>query len=571
MAGISGTFTAAAAWNVDNPFLSEDLNELTEVVSKFDVYALRWTYVDASFARRLHQANRWAVSAQMRGQSFFDDFYNRIYIIPGSLDVGNLLSTQTRQIVLWNAYTTPGQTLQAAQLGPQAGLSLTLPAGVVLPYEMNPLRELTFTLQIEIAGPPTIDSYLDFTVEGTSYRVPIVGRRIVLFPFAPNWGSPVDETITMRSWVLPAEDGSEQTGSESGQIPRRTLEYNINLRTAVQAQRCENLLFAWQSRFFGVPHWGEEERTTGALSAGSLTIPFNTFGMSLEPGSLVVLYQDEDKNEIREVESVAVDGVTLTTALQYEWPLASRVYPCFVGLMSEAVSGSRETSRVGRMPVMFDCEPSVTPGNVALTTAPLTYRGKELYLGKVNWLSAMPFSFTSDVQRVDANVGRFMAFSSSGFSKMSRRHNWTLFNRADIFSFRQFLGRRQGVARSVFMPSGTEDFILVQQVLDTEVTLVVTKNDYGTLAGAHPARRDIIIQMNNGSYYCRRITGTSDFENTTRLQIDSSLGVTIQPSDVKQISFLTLYRQESPSTTIRHLTDSKATVDAMLVAKTTED
>ena len=41
--------------------------------------------------------------------------------------------------------------------------------------------------------------------------------------------------------------------------------------------------------------------------------------------------------------------------------------------------------------------------------------------------------------------------------------------------------------------------------------------------------------------------------------------------DVARISFLTLYRFESPSTTIRHLTDSKATVEAIMVAKTTED
>lgn len=571
MAGIIGQFLAGVERPAINPFLSEDLNELTEVVSQFDFYDTRWHYFDAGYGQwRPHADNHWGVTAQRKMHSFYDDFYNRIYIIPGALDAGNLLSTQQRHIIVWNAYLI-SQTLEAAGLGPQAGITMSPPFGVSIPYEIPPLQEVDFTVQIELAGPPTIDSYANFTVEGITYTVPIIGRRIVLFPFAPTWGSPFDETITLRSWVIAANDGSEQTGSESGEVPRRSFEFNINLRTALQAQRCENLLFAWQSRFFGVPHWGEESRLSSDVAAGTTTLPFDTFGLSLEPGTLVAIYFDENKNEIREVDTVAIDGVTITTGAEYDWPQGTRVYPCFVGLAAPTVSGSRETSRVGRTPMMFDCEPSVTPGNVALNEPLLTYRGKEMYLGKINWKSALPFVFTSDVERVDSNTGKFVAFSDAGFSKFSRRHNWTMFNRGELFAFRQFLGRRQGVARSVFMPSGNEDFNMAAPILASEDTLVVQKNEYGALAGAHPARRDIIIRLVDGTYFTRRIVTTSDFDSFTRLQLDSSLGQDVQPSEVEQISFLTLYRFESPSTTIRYLTDSKATVDASMVAKTTEN
>ena len=571
MAGIIGQFLAGVEQPAINPHLSSELNELTEVVSQFDTYNTRWQLFDAGYGIwRPHADNHWGITAQRKMHSFYDDFYNRIYIIPGALDAGNLLSTQQRHIIVWNAYLIP-QTLESAVLGPQTGITMSPPAGVSIPYEIPPLRELDFTVQIELAGPPTIDSYADFTVEGITYNVPITGRRILLFPFGPTWGSPFDETVTLRSWVIESENGDEQTGSESGQVPRRTFEFNINLRTSLQAQRCENLLFAWQSRFFGVPHWGEESRLDSDLAAGTTTIPFDTLGLSLEPGSLLAIYLDEDKNEIREIDTVAVDGVTVTTGLEYDWPQGSRVYPCFVGLMNDTVSGTRETSKVGRMPVAFDCEPSVTPGNTAANVPALTYRGKELYLGKINWKSALPFSFKSDVQRLDANGGKFVAYSASGFSKFSRRHNWTMFNRADIFGFRQFLGRRQGVAKSTFMPSGNVDFDMAAPILAAEDILVVKKNEYGALAGAHPARRDIIIRLVDGTYFCRRIVTTSDFDSFTRLQLDSSLGVDLDVDDVEQISFLTLYRFESPSTTIRHLTDSKATVDASLVAKMTED
>lgn len=571
MAGITGTFTQDFKRPAINDFLSTDLNELTEVVSQFDVYDTRWSPFRVRYGTwRPHVDNHWGIYAQRKMRSFYDDFYNRIYLIPASLDAGNLLSTQERHIILWNAYLLP-QTLEATGLGPQIGITMTPPFGISIPYEIPPLRELDFTVQIELAGPPTINSYANFTVEGVTYTVPITGRRIVLFPFAPNWGSPVDETVTHRSWALLSENGDEQTGSESGEVARRTLEYNINLRTALQAQRVENLLFAWQSRFFGVPHWGEESRTTSAIFQGGETIPFDTTGLSLEPGSLIAVYSNEDKNEIREIETVLSDGVTVTTALENDWPEDTRVYPCFVGLMNEVAGGQRETSTVGRMPVSFDFEPSVTPSNTALNEPALTYRGKELYLGHTNWLSAMPFSFSADTKRVDKGTGKFVSFTVSGFSRMSRRHNWTLFNRADIFDFRQFLGRRQGVARSVFMPSGTADFNMVTPILAAEEILNVEDNEYAAMVGAHPARRDIIIELKDGGYFCRRIISTTNFDGYSRLQLDASLGADLDPSQVKRISFLTLYRFESPATTIRYLTDSKAQVDAMLLAKMTEN
>lgn len=570
MAGIIGRFTQGFKRPALNPHLSSDLNALTEVVAQFDTYETRWSDFRARYGTwRPHVDNHWGIRAQRKMGSFYDDFYNRIYIIPGSLDAGNLLSTQQRHIILWNAYLLP-QTLEAAGLGPQTGITMSLPFGVSIPYEIPPLRELDFTVQIDLAGPPTINSYANFTVEGVVYTVPITGRRIVLFPFSPNWASPVDETVTHRSWAMRTVDGGEQTGSESGEIGRRTLEYNITLRNALQAQRCENLLFAWQSRFFGVPHWGEEERTTAPLAAGATTILFDTFGLSLEKGSLVALYRDEDKNEIREVQQVAAGGVVVTTGLENDWPVNTRVYPCFVGAINDVSGGTRETSTVGRMPVSFDFEPSVTPGNTALNDPALTYRGHELYLRQTNWLSAMPFSFSADTQRVDKGTGKFVTYTSSGFSRMSRRHNWLLENRADIFAFRQFLGRRQGVARSVFMPSGTADFNMALPILAAEDILTVEDNEYAALVGAHPARRDIIIHMKNGGYYCRRIVSATSLDGFARLQIDAPLGADVNPNQVRRISYLTLYRFESPASTIRYLTDSKATVDAMLVAKPTE-
>src|SRR6478736_10477655 len=38
--------------------------------------------------------------------SFFDDWYNRIHLIPVVVNLNNVITDQTREITLWNAYLT---------------------------------------------------------------------------------------------------------------------------------------------------------------------------------------------------------------------------------------------------------------------------------------------------------------------------------------------------------------------------------------------------------------------------------------------------------------------------------
>lgn len=43
--------------------------------------------------------------------SFQDDLYNRIHITPARLDLGNIVSTQTAPVTIWNAYLEPKLSL----------------------------------------------------------------------------------------------------------------------------------------------------------------------------------------------------------------------------------------------------------------------------------------------------------------------------------------------------------------------------------------------------------------------------------------------------------------------------
>src|SRR5690606_14439274 len=60
-----------------------------------------------------------------------------------------------------------------------------------------------------------------------------------------------------------------------------------------------------------------------------------------------------------------------------------------------------------------------------------------------------------------------------------------------------------------------------------------------------PNRRDIRIQLTDGTVLYRRITGAMEIEAGERLSIDEPLGVDVPPEGFALVSWLMLMRQES--------------------------
>jgi hypothetical protein len=493
------------------------------------------------------------------------DLYFRVHVKPALIDFGNLINTEVRDVVVWNA-TFAFQFLSQTTSPTQPGVTFALPDGLALPYILKPLEEVITKVEANISGPPSIDSEFTFTISGFVYRVRSIGRRILLWPFPPNWRTQVDDSYVFKSWALRSSNGKVQSGSQWGNAPRRELEYNVLLKRDDSA-RAENLLMGWQSRFYGVVCWPDRSNLTADVPAGTrVIIPCDTTNRSFAAGGFVVIFDRSTRYESAEIESVTPTSITVTSDLKNTWESGLRVFPVFAGLINATVSGVRHTDGVIELPVSFECEPSTTYGNTPVGPAVPTYRGEELYLGRLNWVSPLAFEYNSDREKIDLNTGRFYSDSESDWTPQNKEHTWFLKSREDAQAFRQFLGRREGIARPVYMPTGNTDLTLIADPLIGSVVIDVIDVEYTVLA-AHPARRDIIMLMKNGTYFTRRVleAGPIPGGEGTRIVLDQAWAATIDRNTVKRISFLGLYRLVSNKATIRWHTDDKGTVNLRLI------
>lgn len=499
--------------------------------------------------------------------SYFDDYYNRIHVVPSSIAFGSIIASSTRDLVVWNSYLDP-KVFSDINVPADLGVSVNPPAGVSIPQTFNALQQWTFSVVADLIGPPTFDSAFEFTVSGRTISVPVSGRRLVVFPFAPNWNSPVDESFEWNSWVLTAGDGSEQTGSNWGNQPRRHFSYTVLLK-GLQLQKFENLLFGWQHRAFGLPVWVDKTKTTASIAPGSTAVPCDTSLRSFVADGFGVLYLDDDNFEAFAIQSVSAGSITAALPTQRAWPAGTRVYPVIPALLNQTTSGGYQVDNLAVVPVSFDCDPQQTPGNTATTATVPQYQGEELYMLRANWASPLSFQVNSARRTLDYRTGANSTYSTQGFSKTTRKHTWNLTGRQSSADFRAFIGRREGIAIPVYMPTGNTDFTVVSPALVDTAYLDVSPNDYDLFVGAHPARRDLAILLRNGTYFVRRITDAQMSGSVLRLTLDATFPQNIDPSQMKRVSLVGFYRLESNSVSIRWLTDEVGTAEANLVTKRT--
>lgn len=500
-----------------------------------------------------------------KSRYFIDDWYYRIHIMPGVVDLGNLVSSQSRDVVLWNAYLSPVTFSEFSYTGFD-GITLTPPTGLSPPTQLKALGLYTYQLAVSTSGPPTIDASMSWTIDGTVYTVPVSGRRVVAFAFPPNWDRGVQETIEFKSTVIQSHDGSEQRASLRAR-GRRSFEYTTLLQK-VEQQRVDSLLFGWQSRLFALPCWPEESRLVSAVAAGNSVLTLDTTYRSFVVGGLVAVYASPSDVEIREISEVTSENVTLAAPLAKDWPADTRVYPAFVAAANATMSGRRLTDRVLELPVRFVCEPSVTPDN-ASGAADGTYQGAELSLSRVNWANAQTVEWNADYSMLDQGTGKFSLLPRAGFSQITKAHDWVLQGYQQVSNFRGWLSRRSGRAVSVYVPSGFDDFNLAADALASDTGIDCRQNDYENQAAGNPARRDILIQFRDGTSLARRIFSAATTEDGfTRLVFTEALGRDITISDVRRISYLGLYRLGSDSITLNWMTRKVVTASTTLVNTT---
>lgn len=492
-------------------------------------------------------------------------FYNRIEITPNRVDFGNLITEQEVNLSVWNGYLEDKPL--TGVLVDASGVTIDTP--VAVPGTIQSLEVVGYVLTGLLQGDPTIDGEVTFTIDGEFYVVQIVGRRIVVFPFMPNWKANPVEELTWVTTVERSYDGDEQRRSMR-RVPRVKWAYNIMTKGRQESANLENMLFGWQSRNFAVPIPATRSVVSADVALGATTIMVNTTDRGYYAGQQALLYVDYANYEAVVIQSVLSDRVTLATPTLAAWNAGTTFHATGVAHLRNQQAIRRETDFHVTASLEWMFEVSEATAHLPTEAAPLSYRTLEVWLTKFDWSQRPTFNYDDKFATFgDDGYGLLEFDPTSNWPTIIRQHQWLLKNRADVTAFRKFLNRRKGRFAPFWLPTWNDDFTVATAATATSPILTVRDNGYFTYVNAHDARRDIAIFLRNSpTPILRRINDVVDnTDGTVNLVLDANIGTDFEPSEVKRVCHLNLYRLGSDAVTLTRHSNSVAaiTLNLMLV------
>lgn len=497
-------------------------------------------------------------------RGFADDWYNRIHVNPKRLDLGNILSTKISTVTVWNAYFTDLSLVDIDGLVDGIFVDGNQP-----PFDWPALAEHEYEVSVTQDGASRVDTILVWGFDNADTgRLPITADRVFIWAFLPDWEEGITERLEWLTDLLASRSLVEQRRALRI-APRRgfTAEMYVEER---ERQFLDLALFDWSSRIWGLPVWPEVQLLTQAVSASAMRIPCVTDYLDFYPGGLVILHSGSVFNcEGAVIASVDATGIDLESPLQNTWPAGTRLYPARTAQLRTEPKLKRLTDRAVSAAVEFVV---VEPCDWIEALPSTLYRGFPVLEQRPDETEDLTSTQARLIATLDSGSALPLMTDVAGRAMPVRAWKWVGSGRQERASLRSLLYGLRGRQVPIWIPTHADDLTVVSIIVDTATSIEIAHCGYTRFGKQIPGRRDIRIELFDGSVFHRRITGSQELSSAVeRLQIDSALGVSVSPSQVSRVCWMSLSRLSSDRVEIEHVTDSAGVATCALTFRGVRD
>lgn len=376
----------------------------------------------------------------------YDWFYDKVYLLPSVINLGNFSGEQVVTVRLWNAKKIP-LTL--------THLSLSQIDGVVLQHDPLPktlkaLESFKVVVTISDNGSPVLDGEVLFHLQGEAARVlTILGNRTVPWRYFPNWHNPVSERLCFLTQVLQSITGAEQRTAKR-LSPRRTFDFSLCLEEA-EANHFSQLLFRYSDKVFDVPLFTQAVLLETALVAGFTKIPLETAGLDIAEGGRILLKMGEVESSA-EIIRIDPSQLVLKNPVPLSFAAGTMLYPLRSMILTD-------------MPTLTYLSDAALQTEVRLQVAehnPFNqkrqnfseYRGKPILEPIGDFSEDVTHQYLRLRQQLDNQTGLPFYYDSAKASFFVQKHHFIFKNREALTRFRQLFYDVKGRRGTVWVATG---------------------------------------------------------------------------------------------------------------------
>lgn len=507
----------------------------------------------------------------IKWDTYSDIFYNRIWIIPSSIDLTGAPSNFTTTVSVWNSYFVQ-KTMTAVTPNNITGINFS----PTVPHTFRALEIQSYNLALTNSVPATVNGNYQFTFsDAEDPYLLISGVLSVAFPFLHNWDdNPVIERISYLTNVIEAKSGKEQR-VRLRKYPRRQIEFKTLIadsndynRNAIQRQVFHNQMMFGRSKTWLAPMCHDYDFLTYDLASGSSVINTPTLYRDYTDNGYVLLYKSFDYYEVVRIDALSSGSFTILSPTTKDFSSGTRVCPLRQAVFSgDTSSGEIIVYEAETHDLVWDIlvqeygQERITPYSPVYT-----YRGYDVYLQTSDFDSGNTMEIYSPQRRLDNNTGIFGIDSRFALTKERTTLNLTLRNKQKISEFFGFLDYRAGKLVPMWVPTFSEDVQIAQAGGSGDTTIKIKNIGYSLYIKQANVRKDLMFIKTDGSPVFRRILGSQDNgDGTETITIDSPLGFDFTSTSFNYISFLRFSRLDDDTAELSYITTDIAQTNLKIV------
>lgn len=488
---------------------------------------------------------------------FVEDMYDRIFVTPLYISVGNLTSQQRYDLLFFNAYRTPQSILSVTPGGVRDGVDL---AGMPLPVALGGLQEYFGQLTVSLEGPAVINATFTFafTVEPPQ-TVTVTGFRIVTFAFEPDWNSEVEEKLSFWTQIIEAYSGKEQRISLR-KFPRWSLAFEV-INDGRAVNTLDSLMVGWSGRLFCLPDWTEKAILTKKALAGQYVVAVDLADSNLKAGDLAVLWSTPYDSETFEVGAVTAVSATLLTPLAKDHAFGSFLMPARLGRVGLPLAADYLTGSVVSFGAVL--EPKEAESGLTPTPYPETYNGYQIVPFKHDFAEPLKHEYSRQFEEYDNGLGQYDYKDRHGqLHERFYKSRVFLQGRAEIRRFKNWLAGVQGRAAPFYIKVEQDQLQISRNVIGGQNIIHVNNSEFGLMAALSDLRNILVVRTKSGREWIARVTSYAPLDTgEVALYLNLIFPANFAPAEMDSVSFLRLVRLDEDEITIRHLVDGLAEVD----------
>ncbi|MEX6145609.1 hypothetical protein AB6G46_15975 [Providencia hangzhouensis] len=359
-----------------------------------------------------------------------------------------------------------------------------------------------------------------------------------LWMYSPDWSERVTETLSWKTDVHISPTGAEQRVARRI-TPRRQFEFSV-LVSDVARQQLENQLAMHGAGVWSLPLFTEGVLLQTDLAVGQTVIAYPHADVLLAGISHLYLVQPEQV-ALLPIIALSADTVTISP-LNQAWYAGAVMYPVSLAVLTDMPPVTRFTDSLSRLQCRFRLQ-QANPFSASMPS--VSYRGFPVWDLPADWQEDRKAEYQRQLLELDNGYGLPFRTDTANRAFYLQHHQWLLSGIESQVLLRQRLMWLRGRQRAVWCSHQTDDLTPIAvngyqlSVINTGLSLIQYQQ----------GRRDLAVQLVDGTFIYGRIVNVQQVGEFEQLQLDVALPVI---EHIQCISFMTLCRQNTDDITITY-------------------